>query len=298
MTLQHLNEWIEGGMERPLPGLPWRVTFPFIATLDTDSFYTPEDPEEENNSPGTSAAYGKGYCNLFKEAPAVKRPLTEAFLRVYFPEEGLQELTKLMRDKGWARPFGNPLYNLWGGTHQNFSNWKVTRGEGGQLHLVTKPLTLAFYQQLRPYFAPQLIEQMQELPLEEILFDTWGNSLWVKNGVMTGVWADGNPDRFTVTGHKEIVGGTGRFRDVSGSFHFAGYGDNRTPAREGEPTSTGRMGLWGTVDCWWPFPTPRAASGWSDEESRALVQPNEIYRDNILQQVINQKLAPREIVVQ
>lgn len=296
MTLQNIEELMKDPITSKLPELPWRVTFPFIATLDVDSFYTPEHPDHP--FPGTSAAYGKGFSNIFNAPGGLRMPLTEDFMRPYYPGEGLERLLKLLRDKGWAQPFGNPLFNLWGGTNQNFSNWKVTLGDDNRMYMNTIPLTLAFYEKLRPYFAPQIIEMMQELQLEEIVFDSRGNSLWIKNGVITGTPVEDNPARFTTTGHKEIVDGTGKFKSATGSFHFTGYGDNHAPEREGEPTNTGRMGLWGTVDYWWPYLVQLSTGEWSEEEFRELVQPVDPYQENIIQQVINEKLVAGEAMAQ
>lgn len=292
MTIQNFEELLKDKFLSRLPNLPWRVKFPFIATLDTDGFFIPEHPD--NPATGTSAAYGKGYANNMGDSPLTRIPLTEDFMRLYFPGEALHSLEKLMRDRGWAQPFGNCLFNLWGGTYQNFSNWKVARGDDGKLYLNTIPLTLAFYEKLRPYFPPQQVEMMQELPLEEIAFDAKGNSLWISKGVMSGVPAEGNEARFHVSGSKEITGGTGKFKGASGSFHFAGYFDNRNPEREGEPNSIGRMGLWGTLEYWWPYPLQLSIGELTEEDLRELVQPMDIYRDNVIQQVINEKVVAEE----
>lgn len=292
MTLENFKELIKDRMIlSQLPGLPWRLKFPIVATLDLDGYHTPDGPD--GPLPGTSAAYGKGYTNGMSDSDTTRVPLTEEFLGLYFNNDALKQFQKLMRDMMWARPFGNPLFNLWGGTYESFSNWQVTAAEEGRQHFVGKPLTDAFYQKLRPYFAAEQIEEMKRQQVEEVAFDRQGNSVWSKQGVMNGVPGpfEGHPTRYNLAGTMAIVGGTGRYVDASGSYHFTGYSDSIEQPATGQPHVITRLGCWGIIECWWPSPRPVSLTEITEEDIRAFMQPQDIYQEQILQQVINEKLV-------
>lgn len=295
MTLENFKELVKDRMIlSKLPGLPWRLKYPLLATFDVDGYHTPDGPEQP--FPATVAAFGKGYTNGLSDNDTTRIPLTEDFLRLYFNEEALKSFQKLMRDMNWAKPFGNPLFNLWGGTFESYSNWQVTIDENQKQHFTGKPLTEAFYQKLTPYFAPELIEEMMRKGIEEISFDKQGNSVWCKQGVMEGVPGpfEGHPTRYNQAGSFVIVGGTGRYADASGSYHFTGYSDNVEQPATGQPAVITRLGVWGTIEFWWPSARPLALTEITEEEVREFAQPRDLFQENIIQQAINEKLVAEE----
>lgn len=296
MTLENFKELIRDRMIlSQLPGLPWRLKFPIIATLDVDGYHTPNQPGQP--LPGTSAAYGKGYANGLSDADTTRIPMTEGFMRLYFNDEAMQKFQKLMRDMMWARPFGNPLYNLWGGTYESYSNWQVTAAEDGKQHFVGKPLTEAFYQKLRPYFTAEQIREMKQKQVEEVAFDRQGNSVWCRQGVMDGVPGpfEGHPTRYNVFGSMVIVGGTGRYTDASGNYQYTGYSDMVEQPATGQPHVITRLGCWGTIECWWPSPRAISLTEITEEDIREFAHPQDIYQQTILQQAINEQLVTEKL---
>lgn len=296
MTLENFKELIKDRMIlSQLPGLPWRLKFPIIATLDVDGFHTPDQPEQP--FPGTSASYGKGYANGLSDSDTTRVPLTEEFLRLYFNEEAIRQFQKMMRDMMWAKPFGNPLFNLWGGTYESYSNWQVTGGENGKQHFTGKPLSEVFYQKLSPYFTYEQIREMKQKQVEEVAFDRQGNSVWFKQGVMNGVPGpfEGHPTRYNVFGSMAIVGGTGRYVDASGTAQYTGYSDAIEQPATGQPHVITRLGCWGIIEYWWPSPRPISLTEITEEDIREFMQPQDINQEEIIRQAINEKLVTEKL---
>lgn len=294
MTLENFKELVKDKLiVSKLPGLPWRLQFPLIATLDVDGYYTPDSAE--NPFPGTSIGFGKGYAHGLSDSDDARIALTEDFLQLYFNEAAMKELKKLMRDMKWAKPFGNPLFNLWGATYESYSNWQVVAGSEGKLHLTTSPLTEVFYQKLTPYFTPAQIGEMKAQQIEDIAFDKQGNSVWSKQGVMDGVPGpfEGHPTRYNYTGSKVIVGGTGRYVEAGGQYHFSGYSDNIEQPLEGQPSSITRIGIWGTIEYWWPSVRLQELAEITEKDLREFVHPMNVQED-VLRQVVNEKMVVEE----
>lgn len=105
----------------------------------------------------------------------------------------------------------NLLGNSWG-----FVNMHATFGAGG-LQCTAAPLNL--------FFADQLAEAGIIVPdaVGIIYLDKQGNSIW---GRATGTFTvtPASPTRATFSGcSAEILGGTGKFANATGSFVFSGY---------------------------------------------------------------------------
>ena len=102
------------------------------------------------------------------------------------------------------------------GKSQGFVNMHATFGEGG-LECTAAPLNM--------FFVDQLAEMGITIPdaVGLIYFDKQGNSIW---GRATGTFTvtPASPTRAMFSGcSAEILGGTGKFANATGSFVFSGY---------------------------------------------------------------------------
>jgi len=102
------------------------------------------------------------------------------------------------------------------GKGQGFVNMHATFGAGG-LECTAAPLNM--------FFADQLAEMGIIVPdaVAIIYFDKQGNSIWGR-AIGTFNVTPASPTRATFSGGSaEILGGTGKFANATGSFAFSGY---------------------------------------------------------------------------
>lgn len=294
MTQQEFESLLAEGTAIPeAPKFPWRrVKSPLLATLDVDGFYIPDNPA--NPFPGIGDGYGKGYTNLLRDSAATRIPLTPEFMKYYFNDESMRSMEKMIRGMKWASPYGNCLYDRWGGTFQNFSSWRVQGEQDNSLHLQGVPLTEPFYQRLGAHLSEGQIRQMKETQVEVISFDKQGTSIWFRKSQMVCNRVDDNANHFGVFGSNDIVGGTGIFKGATGSVKFTGFTDHREPQSDDEPNFLTRLGIWGTIEYWWPVIIPNLYR----EAIPEATTPWDIYQEINIQEVAAPQVEREEPVTQ